>query len=179
LVEPLVHFAVPFASLTILDVDWREAVIVSVIALAPDLDALFHVHRSVSHSAVVLAAVILPLLILARKQRATSWFISLGGFAVMTHLVLDLFSGFTPMFWPLLEESMLVSAMFYLRIGSLPAITGSLRLLTEPTVFEQFVSFDQPILTGPGLAASSILLIPMLVRVLRNRAVPIGKLGLQ
>ena len=69
LVEPLLHVAVPFASLRALSVDRRKAAFASVVALTPDLDIFFHVHRSQSHSIIVLAAVVLPLLILTRNRK--------------------------------------------------------------------------------------------------------------
>ena len=52
--KPLIHFIVPFTALTLAGVEFRKALPISLLALLPDLDALFLVHRSLSHSLVVL-----------------------------------------------------------------------------------------------------------------------------
>jgi len=173
LVEPLLHLAVPFASLRAVSVDWRKAAFASAVALTPDLDVLFQVHRSQSHSLIVLAAVVLPLLILARNRRTIRTLVLLGAFGVLVHLALDLFQSPTPFFWPLLSQSPWISTTLNFHVGSIPLITGSAELLTGPTVIEPFVSFDEPILTAPGLAISLVLLTPDLLQILRNAVAPV------
>ena len=175
MVEPLLHFAVPFASLQALGLDWRKAAVASAIALTPDLDVFFLVHRSLSHSAVVPAAVALALmaftfLIPIGKRRTVRSVILLGAFGVSTHLLLDLLTDYTPILWPLLNYSFFISIDLQLRMGSLPMVTGSVELLAEPTVFEPFTSLDVPVLTGEGVSVFLILLIPSIVRTVRNRA---------
>ena len=174
MVEALLHFAVPFASLRAMGLDWRRAILVSVIALTPDLDVLFLVHRSPSHSAVVLILVIVGLLFLSflvptGKRSAVRSVIMLGAVGLVTHLVLDIFGTYTPILWPLLNDSYWLSTDFQLHIGSLPSITGSLKLLSEPTVFPSFDSFEAPVLTNEGLSVSLVLLVPSMITILRNR----------
>lgn len=175
MVEPLLHFVVPFASLRAIGLDWRRAALASAIALTPDLDVIFLVHRSLSHSAVLPAAVVLALmaftfLIPADKRNAARMVILLGAFGVSTHLLLDLLTYYTPILWPLLNNSFFISIDLQLRMGSLPMVAGSVELLAEPTVFEPFTSFDVPVLTGEGVSVALILLIPGIVRALLNRA---------
>ena len=97
LVEPLLHFAVPFASLRAVGIDMRKAALASLIALAPDLDVFFHVHRSESHSIIILAAIVIPLLFLTRNRKEARAIVLLGTFGLITHLVLDLFQNPTPL----------------------------------------------------------------------------------
>jgi len=66
--EPLLHFAVPFVSLEAAGVDWRRALFASVVALTPDLDLSSHVHRSQTHSVVVLVVIVLPMLAPVHKK---------------------------------------------------------------------------------------------------------------
>lgn len=174
MVEPLLHFAVPYASLRAVGLDWRKAVVASAIALTPDLDVLFHVHRSLSHSVVVLALaglalMALTLLIPVDKRSAARSVILLGVLGVVTHLLLDFFGAYTPILWPLVNNSFWVTSSFEIHMGSLPFVTGSVRLLAEPTLFQSFTSFDAPVLTAEGLSVSLILLIPSMVGVVRNR----------
>lgn len=148
----------------------------SLIALAPDLDAFLHVHRSESHSLVVLALVALPLVILTRNRRTLRTLVLLGAFGVLVHLVLDLFQSATPLFSPLLHESFWISTTLKLGVGGTTFISGSPRLLTEQTTIEPFVSFNEPLLTAPGLAVSVILLIPTLLQIFGDRLRALRKL---
>lgn len=169
MVEPLLHFAVPFASLRAVGVDIRKVLLASLVALTPDLDVLFQVHRSQSHSIVVLAVIVLPLLVLTRNRRTLRTLLLLCTFGLLMHLMLDMFQASTPLFWPLLNQSFYISTRLDLHIGSAPLITGSTRLVVEPTLIESFVSFDEPILTAPGLSVSLVLLAPTLVEILDRR----------
>lgn len=174
MVEVLLHFAVPFASFRAIGLDWRKAAVASLIALTPDLDVLFHVHRSLTHSAVVLALVWLGLmsatfLIPAGKRRAARSMILLGGVGLVTHLALDLFGYYIPILWPLLNDSFWISTDLHLHIESLPFIAGSVRLLSAPTVFESFDSIDALAVTDVGLGVSLVLLVPSIVTIIRNR----------
>ena len=105
MVEPLLHFAIPFVSLRAFGLGFRKVLFVSLIALTPDLDVLFQVHRSQSHSFVVLALVVLPLLMLTWNRKSLRSLVLLGAFGLFAHLVLDLFQTFTPALWPILSES--------------------------------------------------------------------------
>jgi membrane-bound metal-dependent hydrolase YbcI (DUF457 family) len=105
LVEALLHFAVPFASLRAIGFEWRKALFVSLFALVPDLDVLFHVHRSMSHSFVVLAIVTLPILAIFYRNKTITTLTLLAALGVSTHLVLDIFGGYTPLLWPISNQS--------------------------------------------------------------------------
>jgi membrane-bound metal-dependent hydrolase YbcI (DUF457 family) len=141
----------------------------SLVALTPDIDVLFQVHRSQTHSFVLLALVTLPLLVLTWNRKSLRSFVLLGAFGVSVHLVLDLFQSSTPVLWPLLNESIWIPVTLYLHIGSAAAVPGSAAVYVEPTVIERFTSFDAPVLTGEGLVLSTVLLAPALVQILLNR----------
>jgi membrane-bound metal-dependent hydrolase YbcI (DUF457 family) len=126
LVEPLLHFSVPFASLKAVGLDWRMVVFGSAVALAPDLDVLFRFPRYLGHSAaivgfVLLAAALLTFLVPEQKRKTAQLVVAVTAFAVTTRLLLDLFSGFTPLFWPLLNNSYAISSTVNLRISNVPA----------------------------------------------------------
>jgi membrane-bound metal-dependent hydrolase YbcI (DUF457 family) len=59
--ELIIHFTIPFIALTLLGLDVKRALPLSLLALLPDLDALFLVHRSLSHSLVVVFAFAAPI----------------------------------------------------------------------------------------------------------------------
>lgn len=169
MVEPLFHFAVPFVSLRAFGIDQRKALFFSLLALTPDIDVLFQVHRSQSHSFILLAIVVLPLLIFTWNRKNLRSLVLLGAFAVSTHLVLDLFQSYTPVLWPLQDESIWITFTLTLHMGSAVAVTGSATVLVEQTVIERLTSLDAPVLTGEGLTISTVLLAPTIFQFLLKR----------
>ena len=169
MVEPLLHFAVPFVSLRAFGLDLRKVLFASLVALTPDLDVLFQVHRSQSHSLIVLALVVLPLLVLTWNRKGLRSLVLLGAFGLFAHLILDLFQTSTPLLWPILNQSIWISVMLNFHMGSAPLITGGATVKVEPTVIEHFTSFDEPILTAEGIGLSLVLLAPTLGQILLSR----------
>jgi membrane-bound metal-dependent hydrolase YbcI (DUF457 family) len=51
--ELLLHFAVPF-SISAPIVRVKRATLVGIVGMPPDVDALLHVHRSMTHSLIIL-----------------------------------------------------------------------------------------------------------------------------
>jgi hypothetical protein len=168
-VEPIIHFIVPFIALTLVGVEAKKALPVSLLAVLPDLDALFLVHRSLSHSIVVVLSVMVPLLLLTYKfkPRLHSYaFLAL--LALASHLILDLFAGYTPILWPLYGYSVWIQAGLVAHIGSSPSLALSAQLLKEPITFQQFQSLDAPLFTGEGLILSAVLLTPVFFKAFKT-----------
>jgi membrane-bound metal-dependent hydrolase YbcI (DUF457 family) len=170
LVELLLHFAVPFASLTAMRLDWRKALFTSLIALVPDLDVLFHIHRSLSHSLVVLAIIILPVLAIAHRNKTITNLTLLAAIGIITHLILDVFDAYTPLLYPISNQSIQILTSLNFHTGSLSYFTYNLRLLTKPYSPTAFQIFDGSVITTDGFAVSLVLLGPFLVTLIRNRA---------
>jgi len=164
--EPLFHFVVPLTALLLFGLKFKEALPISLLALLPDLDALFLVHRSLSHSIVIMLTMIAPFLMLTYKFKPELKNYSFLAFmAVASHSVLDAFSGYTPILWPLYSHSVWIQVGLGAHIGSSPSLTSSAQLLTKPITFEQFQSLDAPLFTGEGLILSIVLLSPILLKV--------------
>jgi len=159
---------VPFAALLLMDVKAKRALPISLVALLPDLDALFLVHRSISHSILVVLIVIAPFLLLTHKlkPRPRSYAL-LALMAAASHLVLDLFAGYTPILWPLYGYSVWIKTELVVHFGSSPSFVPSARLLMKPTTFQQFQSLDAPLITGEGFIILAVLLMPVLLKAFR------------
>lgn len=168
MVEPLLHFAIPFGAMSIAGVRKRDAAFVSLLALAPDLDALFRVHRSMSHSVVVVLLFASAFLVLSLRYPGVRRWIVLGLAGVLSHLALDLFAGYTPILWPVYAYSIWIDTEMMTHIGSSPAFMIYGRVLARPTFFEPFRTLDAPIFTAPGLAVSLLLILPAIVSALRG-----------
>jgi hypothetical protein len=169
LVEPLLHFAVPFVTLRALGVDWKSSLFASLLALAPDLDVFLSVHRSFSHSAIVLLLLlIVPILMLGRNHRTIRNLTLLAAFAVTTHLVLDTFQTYTPLLWPLYDRSIQIDTSLNLHLGGTQSLIPSIAVQTEPTDFTSFKTFDAPLITAQGTGITIVLLTPFIIQILVN-----------
>lgn len=166
--EPLLHLTIPFVLLVICGTGIRKALPISVIALIPDLDAFFHVHRSISHSILIPLIATGPMLHLCHKAENRD-LLALALLALASHSVLDLFTGYTPIFWPLYSYSVWLQVGLEAHIGSSPSFSLSGRMLMEPTSFQTFQSLDAPLFTGAGLIVSVMLLAPLLFKAIRNK----------
>jgi membrane-bound metal-dependent hydrolase YbcI (DUF457 family) len=168
LVEPLLHFVVPFVSFKAFGVDLRKAALASLAALTPDADVLFHIHRSQSHSIIVLGVILVPLLVVTRNRKGARTLVLLCGLGVLSHLVMDLFQSPTPLLWPLLNESLIVAGGLNIRIGSVSTVTATGGLVTGQSAIGYFSSFDAPLVTTEGVGISIVLITPMIVSTLLN-----------
>ncbi len=165
----LTHFAVGFA-LAAPFLGVRKAVLAGVVALIPDLDVFFHVHRSITHSAIVLLAFSLPIAYLAHKC-GVGWRASaIAVVSLMSHPVLDMFQTYTPVLYPF-PSSVFVDV----KAGSL--FDGSLKpyfrldARTVASDFTPFTSFDGPLFAHETFPVSLVLIIvPMLYSFARTHA---------
>jgi len=167
LAEPLIHFAVPFAAFTALGVKPKSAFFLSLLALIPDLDILFHVHRSISHSMVPLLALTIPLLGLTWKNKSRRNIVFLALLAVTSHILLDL-TGYTPILYPIVKDSYCINVNFHMHFGSAPNFALDLQLNSKPTIFRFIESFDAEIFTSQGLLISAVLLASSLFKALKS-----------
>lgn len=146
--EPLVHYVLPFIALLLFGEKPLNAFILAFLGLVPDVDALFNIHRSISHSVFVIGLIFVPLLIYHRLHDPGKMVYILEAFyAVITHLVLDL-GGSTPLLWPLISE---------------PA---SLRVAVYPP---SFLNVRYPLFTQDGILISAVLLAPVCYNLLQKR----------
>ncbi|MEM0253225.1 MAG: metal-dependent hydrolase [Candidatus Bathyarchaeia archaeon] len=168
--EPLLHFTIPFLSFLLVGVQPTKAFLLSLLALVPDLDALFLVHRSFTHSIVCISIILLIAVLMLRKFRSGMLrYAFMGFFAIASHLVLDVFTGFTPILWPLYNFSIWISLDITAHVGSLPSLMLHFTLLKEPITFVATKSLDAPIFTSYGLAIVAVLLMPVLISLIKIR----------
>lgn len=117
--ELLIHFILPFTALTLLDVEFQKALPISFLAVLPDLDIFFLVHRSISHSLIAILSVTVPSLFLVYKFKPSlRRYALLGSVSVASHLVLDLFTGYTPILWPFLGCSVWIQVGLLAHVGN-------------------------------------------------------------
>ncbi len=166
----LMHFALPFA-LAVPALGWRRAFLIGLVALLPDIDALFHVHRSVTHSIILLLSLTLPLALLLIMRAPRLRVDCLAALlSLISHPILDMFQTYTPVLYPLVERSIYVRVDAGILMGGglhpyLDVNTGS-----KPVDFTPFSSLDAAIVTGQSLPISmALILIPTIYRLLAAR----------
>jgi membrane-bound metal-dependent hydrolase YbcI (DUF457 family) len=97
--DPLIHLLLPILFLLALRIDTKKVLLFAPLAILPDFDAAFNLHRAVFHSFI--PVVILPVgLILYSRVKRPDWMLSalLVFFYLASHVVLDL--GGVAFAWP-------------------------------------------------------------------------------
>lgn len=155
--HPALHFAIPFSVALACRVSYKKSFLFGFIAVLPDIDIIFGVHRSATHSILVLLLA-LAIALYFKFMRSKGNF-GLTSLALLTHPILDLFDGFTPILWPLLNYSL------HLKVSLAPL---NVELLSSPVLFPkcnlvlclpsawQFVAFAVMIIMGIALRAAWI-----------------------
>jgi len=84
--------------------------------------------------------------------------------ALASHPILDIFTGYTPIFWPLYSYSiwLQVAGMVHLSVHSLQTFSLYWQMLIKPIYFQTFESLDAPLFTGEGLILSVMLIVSLL-----------------
>jgi membrane-bound metal-dependent hydrolase YbcI (DUF457 family) len=167
--EPLMHFILPLASLMLLGEKPKTAVPLAVLGVLPDIDALLLIHRSISHSIIVIAVIFTPLVLYARFRAPELERIMILGFLVtISHPFLDL-GGSTPILWPLISDSFMIKLALNGVVDHGVGIKPQLSVRSEPTVFTKHTSLDYPLFTYDGLVTALILLIPIIYKYVQAR----------
>ena len=172
--ELALHFAVPFA-LSAPIIGLRKAAIVSFVALLPDLDFVFQVHRSVSHSLVVLFVGSLLLITCVKRFRPQYFSCTfITCLALFSHLLMDMFSGATPALWPLVERPFSVDVELAFVVGGSWRFDWTVLMTWSQPPANPFpvadVAMVGPIVTSEGFIVSLMLVaIPIMMRLLRQR----------
>ena len=165
-----VHYVLPLTVLLLLGEKPRTAATLAILGILPDVDALLLLHRSLSHSIIVMALIIAPPLIYTRSRRPDLQHTLILAFLVLaSHPILDL-ETYTPILWPITSNSyslkLSLNAVMQKGFSLKPAIV----LNTVPTVFETAQGFDYPLFTENGVLIAVILLAPIIYnQIKKNR----------
>lgn len=101
--DPLLHLLLPVLFLLAIRIDARKVLMFAPLAIFPDFDAVFGLHRAVFHSFI--PVLVIPVgLILYSKFKRPEWMLSalLIQFYLASHVVLDL--GGVAFAWPFTTE---------------------------------------------------------------------------
>jgi len=101
--DPLMHVFLPLTMLLALRIDTRTVVLLSPLAILPDFDAAFGLHRAMFHSFIPIVVLPAVLLVYARLKRP-EWMLGawLALFYLSSHVVLDLAG--VAFLWPVVQD---------------------------------------------------------------------------
>ena len=168
--EPLLHFVIPFSVLVMCGVGVKKSAFIACLATLPDLDVLFHVHRSFSHSIFFILLFCAPAIVItaATHSKRTSDAI-IATLVILSHPFMDLFTYFTPIFWPLYNNSIYIVTEMMTNMDNVSQLHLLFDIKLEPVVFYQTISVDAPIFTSQGVAITLVILIGLVLkRFFRN-----------
>jgi hypothetical protein len=163
--EPLIHFIIPFFLLIMFGLSIKKAALISSLAVLPDLDVLFHVHRSMSHSAFFILLFSFPLIIITRKfySKGLSDMI-IATLVVLSHPFMDLFTGYTPIFWPIFNKSIYVVSELRTNMNNVLDLNLKMNVYFESVTFRQTTDVDAHIFSSIGVAISLVLLTGLVLK---------------
>ncbi len=101
--DPLMHLLLPVLFILALRIDTKKVLLFAPLAILPDFDAAFQLHRAVFHSFI--PVLVVPVgLILYSKFKRPEWMLGalLAQFFLASHIVLDL--GGVAFAWPFTTE---------------------------------------------------------------------------
>jgi membrane-bound metal-dependent hydrolase YbcI (DUF457 family) len=145
-------------------VDTRIALLVGFVGLIPDVDALFRIHRWITHSLVLVALFTTPLVILVYWCGRRYLGLALAILLIYTlHLLLDVFTGPTPILYPLAD-----SIWIKIQVNGASTATGitvnpSITVATVKPDFTQMEIVEGPLVTETGAIIAVVTVVTLLL----------------
>jgi hypothetical protein len=163
--EPSLHFSIQFFVFSLLGFSPPYCFLLSFLALLPDFDVIFKVHRSVSHSFIVYLPVLLLALILHPFNFQHSLLLLAAYLSLASHVLLDTLGNYTLAFWPVVKDEFSIIIGFNVKFGSPLSLIPKICLRRRKHFKSYFKGFEVQVATGEGLLISFILLLPSLVKL--------------
>ncbi|MEM1646244.1 MAG: metal-dependent hydrolase [Ignisphaera sp.] len=175
--DVLMHYVVSYLLLRRV-FSWRISLIIALVALLPDIDVFFRIHRWFTHSIIVLGISSLCLTILFtlfKKYRRYLLYLSSAILIYLLHLVVDLFTASTPILWPLITESysLRIFVQGYVAKDRTISIYPVLMVSTSSSNFTPRDSLEGPLATDLSiviaLAILALELVEFRTKVAKNK----------
>ncbi len=137
----------------------RYALLIAFVGLLPDIDVLLRIHRWVTHSIVAPLIITIVAVVIywcsEGKIRSLMKLLLISTFIYVLHIVMDLFTAPTPILWPILKQSYMVSVDVEGSISiNYIGINPEVKVITEPSVFIQRSLIEGPIISCTGILVS-------------------------
>lgn len=159
------HYAIGLLLVSRIERSWVRVVLLALAALAPDVDALFGVHRWFTHSLVVAApAFSLVALAAIYSRRSLLRYVAVVALLYTLHIALDLFTAPTPVLWPLVNQSLQIQLAVTGVISSNEVtVEHTVNVIGEPVNFNTREAVEGPILTVESIPIPAATIIVLLL----------------
>ncbi len=163
--EPLIHFIIPLFLLIMLGINLKKSVLISSLAIIPDLDVIFGVHRSGSHSIIIILIVSIAIILILNylKIGKNSEYL-LATLVLLSHPFMDMFGSYTPILWPVADKSIYIFTELTTNMNSVLDLNLIFKINFEKTIFYKINGGDGPIFTSQGFGISLVLLTGLLMK---------------
>jgi len=145
-------------------VDTRIALLVGLVGLIPDIDALLRIHRWITHSLVLVALFTTPLVILVYWRGRRYFGLALTILLIYTlHLLLDIFTGPTPILYPLADSIWIKIQVNGASTTTGIAINPSITVATMKPDFTRREIVEGPLVTETGAIIAAVTAVILLL----------------
>ena len=163
--EPLIHFIIPLFLLIMLGISIKKSILLSSLTIIPDLDVIFGVHRSSSHSIIViLMASVATVLILNYLKIGKNSEYLLAILVLLSHPFMDMFGWYTPILWPVTDKSIYIFTELTTNMNNVLDLNLIFDIKFKETVFYKINGGDGPIFTSQGFGVSLVLLTGLMLK---------------
>jgi membrane-bound metal-dependent hydrolase YbcI (DUF457 family) len=148
----------------------RRALLLALVGLLPDVDALLLVHRWVTHSIPVELLASTPLLALTYTYRRGYFGVAVLAVLLYTlHIVMDLLTGLTPALWPLAPALAVDIEVKGAYSVNGVRVTPGFKVVVEPVDFARRDSVEGPLVSEMGLMLALVVALISLVEYTSRR----------
>jgi len=156
----------------------RRALLLALVGLLPDVDALLLVHRWVTHSVPVALLASAPLLALTYTYRRGYFgVVVLAVLLYALHIVMDLLTGLTPALWPLAPALALNIGVNGVYSVNGVKVTPGFEVVVGPVDFARRDSVEGPLVSETGLMLALIVALISLAEYCASKGRLCGKLA--
>ena len=159
----LAHFA-SSALVARVRVDTRVVLLVGLVGLIPDVDALLRIHRWITHSLALVALFATPLVILVYWRGRRCFGLALATSLIYTlHLLLDVFTGPTPILYPLADSIRVKIQVNGASTAAGITVNPSIAVATVKPDFTQRGIVEGPLATETGAVLAVVTAVILLL----------------
>jgi membrane-bound metal-dependent hydrolase YbcI (DUF457 family) len=144
-------------------VDTRIALLVRLVGLIPDMDALLRIHRWITHSLVLVALFAIPVVTLVYWRRRRYFGLALTILLIYTLHLLDIFTGSTPILYPLADSIWVKIQVNGASTATGITVTPSITVATMKPDFTRREIVEGPLVTETGAIIAVVTVVILLL----------------
>ena len=132
----------------------RQAILIAIIGILPDVDVLLRIHRWLTHSLIITLIPMLIAVILSKKYRPKlQKHLTLVSTIYTLHIVMDIFTAPTPFLWPIVDQAYMLN----IRLSSIVS-QNNIAIASQISVYSEIIDFiPQPLTGGPLISATGVI----------------------